>query len=241
MDIPNPTRLRPKKSTTPSERFLGAYPHALPNNPTPATSIGDELNEDDVFWSNDVAAEPSHRSIPSSSTSSTPRHHSHHHHHHHHHKGFSQPESFGILAALPEREPSSSNHRPQSHFYHKSSVSSSASSSPSQLIPAIPKPPHDRFNHPALSSVKYHQSAPVNVPVLANAMRKHREFDAVDDDHDDDEGEGEMLPPHEIVARSSSHTPMLACSVLEGVGRTLKGRDLRRVRNAVWRQTGFLD
>jgi hypothetical protein len=29
--------------------------------------------------------------------------------------------------------------------------------------------------------------------------------------------------------------------VLEGVGRTLKGRDLRQVRNAIWRQTGFLD
>jgi hypothetical protein len=29
--------------------------------------------------------------------------------------------------------------------------------------------------------------------------------------------------------------------VLEGAGRTLKGRDLRRVRNAVLRRTGFLD
>lgn len=50
-----------------------------------------------------------------------------------------------------------------------------------------------------------------------------------------------MLPPHEIVARNSALSPALACSVLEGVGRTLKGRDLRQVRNAVWRQTGFLD
>lgn len=80
----------------------------------------------------------------------------------------------------------------------------------------------------------------MNVPVLSNAMRKPYELEAVDD-NDDDEEDGEMLPPHEIVARSSSHSPMLACSVLEGVGRTLKGRDLRRVRNAVWRRTGFLD
>jgi hypothetical protein len=29
--------------------------------------------------------------------------------------------------------------------------------------------------------------------------------------------------------------------VLEGAGRTLKGRDLRQVRNAVWRKTGLLD
>ncbi|CAN1134000.1 hypothetical protein LINPERPRIM_LOCUS16353 [Linum perenne] len=29
--------------------------------------------------------------------------------------------------------------------------------------------------------------------------------------------------------------------MMEGAGRTLKGRDLRQVRNAVFRQTGFLD
>jgi hypothetical protein len=30
-------------------------------------------------------------------------------------------------------------------------------------------------------------------------------------------------------------------SVREGAGRTLKGRDLRRVRNAIWEKTGFQD
>ncbi|PQQ17489.1 transcription factor MafB [Prunus yedoensis var. nudiflora] len=64
-----------------------------------------------------------------------------------------------------------------------------------KLIPTIPKLPHDRFNHLPLSSVKYHQSMTRNIPVLANAMRNQREFDAVDDSHDDNEGEGEMLPP----------------------------------------------
>jgi hypothetical protein len=45
-----------------------------------------------------------------------------------------------------------------------------------------------------------------------------------------------VVPPHEIVARrAAAHS-----SVLEGAGRTLKGRDLRRVRNAVLRRTGFL-
>lgn len=80
----------------------------------------------------------------------------------------------------------------------------------------------------------------MNVPVLSRAMRRHRDFDEVDVDEDVGE-EGEMLPPHEIVARDSAQTPILACSVLEGVGRTLKGRDLRQVRNAIWRRTGFLD
>lgn len=80
----------------------------------------------------------------------------------------------------------------------------------------------------------------MNVPVFARVMRKQKEFDDIDDDEEEEE-EGEMLPPHEIVAVESARSPLLACSVLEGVGRTLKGRDLRQVRNAVWRQTGFLD
>lgn len=81
----------------------------------------------------------------------------------------------------------------------------------------------------------------MNVPILsAKARRRRREFDDDDDDDEDDEEEEEMVPPHELVARNSAQSPMLAYSVLEGIGRTLKGRDLRQVRNAVWRQTGFL-
>ena len=55
-----------------------------------------------------------------------------------------------------------------------------------------------------------------------------------------DEGEedgDELVPPHVVAARRHARSS----SVLEGAGRTLKGRDLRRVRNAVLRQTGFLD
>jgi hypothetical protein len=54
-----------------------------------------------------------------------------------------------------------------------------------------------------------------------------------------------MLPPHEMVARASAGSgygaPGKPSSMLEGAGRTLKDRDLSRVRNAVLRQTGFLD
>lgn len=77
--------------------------------------------------------------------------------------------------------------------------------------------------------------------MLAEPMRRPRNFFAEVDADDDDDGDAEMLPPHEIVARSLAQAPMLSCSVLEGAGRTLKGRDLRQVRNAVFRQTGFLD
>uniref|UniRef100_A0A2P2KHR1 Uncharacterized protein n=1 Tax=Rhizophora mucronata TaxID=61149 RepID=A0A2P2KHR1_RHIMU len=84
------------------------------------------------------------------------------------------------------------------------------------------------------------QSAPINVPLLSIAMAKQRNSKFTEDE-DEGDGDEEMLPPHEIVARGSRRSPKTAFSVLEGVGRTLKGRDLRQVRNAVWRQTGFLD
>lgn len=103
------------------------------------------------------------------------------------------------------------------------------------MIPAIPKPSVDRH---VQVSAKYHQSAPVDVPVLPKTVRMSNWFN--DDDYDDG-AEGEMLPPHEIVLRSSKDSPVLSSSVVEGVGRTLKGKDLSQVRNAVLRQTGFLD
>lgn len=56
-----------------------------------------------------------------------------------------------------------------------------------------------------------------------------------DDDDDDDEKPG-MIPPHLITSRQQR---AMASSVMEGAGRTLKGRDLRNVRNAVWKHTGF--
>ncbi|CAL9045085.1 unnamed protein product [Musa banksii] len=77
------------------------------------------------------------------------------------------------------------------------------------------------------------QSAPVNVPAVPPEVKKGWEEDG--DDY-------EMLPPHEIVARGSGNgSPMIPFSVLKGAGRTLKGRDVRRVRNVVLQKTGFLD
>ncbi|XAR52167.1 hypothetical protein NMG60_11020093 [Bertholletia excelsa] len=77
-----------------------------------------------------------------------------------------------------------------------------------------------------LAAARFRQSAPVNVPVWPRKSGALKE-----------EEEKEMIPPHVIVARSRVTT----FSVLEGVGRTLKGRDLRRVRNAVFQKTGFID
>lgn len=57
------------------------------------------------------------------------------------------------------------------------------------------------------------------------------------EEEDEDDDEGAVLPPHEVVWRRRVDS----FSVVEGIGRTLKGRDLSRVRNAVWAQTGFQD
>ncbi|CAI0544188.1 unnamed protein product [Linum tenue] len=159
--------------------------------------------------------------------------------------------STGDFSSDSARSQHQQRHNHKTALSSPPSTSSTASplsnSSSSRLIPCIPKPPQDRL--PSSSSFsssfskhQHPQSAPINVPVLASAMarRRIRDFDEIDELEDEDEGDGgEMLPPHEIVARTQS--PILSCPVLEGAGRTLKGRDLRQVRNAIWRQTGFLD
>ncbi|GMH26883.1 hypothetical protein Nepgr_028726 [Nepenthes gracilis] len=79
-------------------------------------------------------------------------------------------------------------------------------------------------------------SAPMNVPDWNKILR----VNSVESLHDSDDGfddrDSGMDPPHEYLARSRMAA---AASVFEGVGRTLKGRDLSRLRDAVWSQTGF--
>ncbi|EOA28557.1 hypothetical protein CARUB_v10024774mg [Capsella rubella] len=80
-------------------------------------------------------------------------------------------------------------------------------------------------------------SVPVNIPenmFLSYVNGKEEE----EEEHSD--GGGEMVPPHIMVGRSYQGGQM-AFSVCSGSGRTLKGRDLSRVRNSVLRLTGFLE
>ncbi|KAL4297610.1 hypothetical protein GQ457_12G010340 [Hibiscus cannabinus] len=84
-------------------------------------------------------------------------------------------------------------------------------------------------------------SLPVNIPdwskILQAEYREHGKTDEdVGGDGDDGDRDG-RVPPHEYLARRRG----ASFSVHEGIGRTLKGRDLRRVRNAVWKKTGFED
>ena len=59
-----------------------------------------------------------------------------------------------------------------------------------------------------------------------------------DDENEDEEG---MIPPHEWIARKLARSQISSFSVCEGVGRTLKGRDLSKVRNAILTKTGFIE
>ncbi|XP_076896568.1 protein S40-4-like [Bidens hawaiensis] len=84
-------------------------------------------------------------------------------------------------------------------------------------------------------------SLPVDVPdwsiilkqeLRNNNINNNRTYGSDEDDEFDD-----VIPPHEYLARGRN----ASFSVHEGIGRTLKGRDLSRVRNAVWKQIGFED
>ncbi|KAL6516665.1 hypothetical protein OROGR_019970 [Orobanche gracilis] len=82
-------------------------------------------------------------------------------------------------------------------------------------------------------------SLPVKVPdwskILKDECRENLLHDS-DDEYDAAE-DGDFVPPHEFLARQMA----ASSSVQEGAGRTLKGRDLSRVRNAIWQKTGFVD
>lgn len=87
-------------------------------------------------------------------------------------------------------------------------------------------------------------SMPVNVPdwskILKDEYRDNRRRDS-DYEVDDDDDVDNRIPPHEFLARQFARTRIASFSVHEGVGRTLKGRDLSRVRNAIFEKTGFED
>ncbi|CAI8614876.1 unnamed protein product [Vicia faba] len=208
-----------------SDRLLGAFNFSPPSSIT--TSAGDELNEAELFWSSDSSESENQNQNqrPAPQPTELTR-----------HRSFDLSQDSGILAVL-----SGPDNRDSPVFRGKSPVSSS------RMIPSFPRPrPSSGYNSEQLvqsmPARKFQQSAPVKVPVLPpSQFSRRRNVDALAVlDDDDDDGE-ELLPPHELVARGSGVSPRTTFSVLEGVGRTLKGRDLRQVRNAVLRQTGFLD
>ena len=90
----------------------------------------------------------------------------------------------------------------------------------------------------------------MNIPDWSKILRdeyrdnnRYRDNADDDDEFDGDEksANGGRVPPHEFLAKQMARTRIASFSVHEGVGRTLKGRDLSRVRNAIWEKTGFED
>ncbi|URE25189.1 DUF584 domain containing protein [Musa troglodytarum] len=77
-------------------------------------------------------------------------------------------------------------------------------------------------------------SSPVKIPSRPRSDRVHG-----DDDDKDDGGKNRIVPPHVMVTRRIADKTSF--SVCVGNGRTLKGRDLRQVRNSILRMTGFLE
>ncbi|XAR59970.1 hypothetical protein NMG60_11033170 [Bertholletia excelsa] len=128
----------------------------------------------------------------------------------------------------------------------ESEVWNSARSSSPEFRRAAPssrvsKKPSSKRSSEAASSL------PVNVPDWSKILKddykdnRRRDFDEDDTDYDGNDGDGNRIPPHEFLARQLARTRIASFSVHEGVGRTLKGRDLSRVRNAIWEKTGFQD
>lgn len=84
------------------------------------------------------------------------------------------------------------------------------------------------------------RSAPLSIPNWSKVF-KHGCGGIVEEDDDDGEEDGD--PPHEWLAKKMAKSQLISSSssVCEGAGRTLKGRDLSKVRNAVLTRTGFLE
>ncbi|CAD6261000.1 unnamed protein product [Miscanthus lutarioriparius] len=242
------------------ERFIGMFssPSTPSSSPTePSFVAGDELHEDDFLFSSSDAAPPQPDGARSPGRGAPPG-----------HLGLLAALALhegdrrllvrgghggGVAAAAAAASAGTLLRRKATIAAATASASASVASgsggalsptqspSPTSSARAIPATARPKNAGPAPA---FHQSAPVKVPVRPPRKPAMGPWDEFDDDDDDyRRSDAAMLPPHEMVTRASAGGagPAAPFSMLEGAGRTLKGRDLRRVRDAVLRQTGFLD
>lgn len=133
-----------------------------------------------------------------------------------------------------------------------SSISSSSSSSVWRMQSSAPKmiPKAKTAENQEPKTVK-RSSAPLDIPDWSKIYGRNGHMGSWMDDeygmvdgaarYDDDDDGDVMVPPHEWIARKLARSQISSFSVCEGIGRTLKGRDLSKVRNAILTKTGFLE
>ncbi|KAF5763417.1 putative senescence regulator S40 [Helianthus annuus] len=99
-----------------------------------------------------------------------------------------------------------------------------------------------RCNEGKVPHQQQQSSAPMGIPDWSKIYKSQGQSDGCygDDDGDVDDDEN-MVPPHEYIARRLARSHIASSSMCEGVGRTLKGRDLSKLRNAILTKTGFLE
>lgn len=176
-------------------------------------------------------------------------------------------EEADVWAVLKERKDSTYSKADQSPFQVQRNLNTSSAA---RMIPRTSSCSSSNNNNNSTNGVKQRQqSAPVKIPdwskISPNKSKKkahknnyHYDSDYDDDhgvlddgdkdsyddedDHDDEDDEYDCkVPPHEFIAERLAKSQISSFSVFEGVGRTLKGRDLSKVRNAVLTKTGFLE
>ncbi|KAL2467140.1 hypothetical protein Adt_42991 [Abeliophyllum distichum] len=201
-----------KFTTSRSERFLGSFGH---NQSSETVSAAPDLGEDEVWSMIDDTAEGDHGSNGDWNSRSS-------------------MESFGSFNSLR-------SHRGDHYYHHRGGqVGGLSLAFDDSSKTSSPRIVHQFRGKDSVAESRRGRhvatSAPVNVPDWSKIYR----VDSVDSLHDFDDSTADdpsdMVPPHEYLARSRK---LAANSVFEGVGRTLKGRDMSRVRDAVWSQTGF--
>ncbi|XP_054779348.1 protein S40-5-like [Prosopis cineraria] len=129
----------------------------------------------------------------------------------------------------------------------------SSGSSSAWLSPAAPrKIPRTNSQTSHKFEALQGSSAPLNIPDWSKIYQKNikrgtkvdagQEHDHDNGDEEEEDGdEDRIIPPHEWLARKLARNQISSFSVCEGVGRTLKGRDLSKVRNAILSKTGFIE
>jgi len=138
--------------------------------------------------------------------------------------GFQENECNGVAQCRSMGKDGSSNNRRKSVKFHQKESC------------------HEENNN--RRRTRYQSSAPLTIPYLSQMVWEEKiseNFGRRSHGISDDDKDFEQLPPHEFIAMQLAQRGITSFSVYEGVGRTLKGRDLSRVRNAVWTRTGFIE